>query len=149
MGCWGITAFESDAGLDSVSFIREQLPKDGNLELGKIIKALQCGECRLPEVKNAESHTSPMAMAEIIIKFLDRDTDGLDYDEEWAAKDNKFSAITSFTASKESIGWIRDYLSDTLHYAKKMRNSEPNTVKNGAAGSKKRTGLAGRSIWQT
>lgn len=25
MGCWGITAFESDAGLDAVNFIRRSI----------------------------------------------------------------------------------------------------------------------------
>ena len=32
MGCWGITAFESDAGLDAVDFIRNNLPEDGKLQ---------------------------------------------------------------------------------------------------------------------
>ena len=41
MGCWGITAFESDAGLDSVDYIRRSLPKNGSLELGSIIGTLQ------------------------------------------------------------------------------------------------------------
>lgn len=41
MGCWGITAFESDSGLDAVAFIRENLPKNGTVELAKIIKELQ------------------------------------------------------------------------------------------------------------
>lgn len=43
---------------------------------------------------------------------------GLDYGEEWAAQDKKFSAVTSFSASKESVQWLRDYISDTLRYAK-------------------------------
>lgn len=29
MGCWGITAFESDEGLDALGCIRKNLPKDG------------------------------------------------------------------------------------------------------------------------
>lgn len=40
MGCWGITAFESDSGLDSVDFIRENLLNNEKLELEKIIEAL-------------------------------------------------------------------------------------------------------------
>jgi hypothetical protein len=120
MGCWGITAFESDAGLDAVEFIRRNLPEDGKLELGKIIEALWQDEWNAPsDVNNAESHTSPMALAEILVKFLDRDISGLDYDEEWAAKDKKFSTITSFAASKESVRWLRDYVSDTLQQVKK------------------------------
>jgi hypothetical protein len=118
MGCWGITAFESDAGLDAVDFIRGNLPEDGKLELDTIIEALQKDEWYVPDVTNGESHTGPMALAEILTKFLDGDISDLDYDEEWAAKDNKFSAITSFTASRESIRWLRDYISDSLIYAK-------------------------------
>lgn len=117
MGCWGITAFESDAGLDSVGYIRQNLPRDGKLELGKIIEALQKDDVRLPEVTDGQSHTSPMALAEIMVKFLDQDTDSLDHEGEWVAESNKFSSVTSFTASKESIQWLRDYVSDTLQYA--------------------------------
>ena len=100
MGCWGITAFESDAGLDSVDYIRRILPQDGKLELGKVVDALQKDDVRLPDVQNAESHTSPMALAEIVIKFLDHDVGDLDYDGEWVAQDKKFADITSFSASK-------------------------------------------------
>ena len=66
MGCWGITAFESDAGLDSVDYIRSNLPKGGKLDLGEIIDALQNDQIRLPDVEFAENHTSPMALAEIV-----------------------------------------------------------------------------------
>ena len=41
MGSWGITAFESDAGLDAVNLIREKLPKDGKLGLENLIKELK------------------------------------------------------------------------------------------------------------
>lgn len=124
MGCWGITAFESDAGLDAVEFIRRNLPKDGKLELRKLIEELQKDSWNTPpDVSDAESHTSPMALAELMVKFLDGETESLDYDEEWAA-DNKFRSITSFTASKESISWLRSYLSDTLHHAKENEASE-------------------------
>lgn len=118
MGCWGITAFESDAGLDSVDYIRRSLPKNGSLELGSIIGALQRNDVRLPDAQDAESHTSPMALAEIVVKFMDHDIGDLDYDGKWAAKDKKFADITSFSASKESVKWLREYLSETLECAK-------------------------------
>ena len=38
MGCWGITAFESDAGLDAISLIRKHLPEQGDVELRKCQK---------------------------------------------------------------------------------------------------------------
>ena len=40
------------------------------------------------------------------------------YDEEWAAEDNKFRSVTSFTASRASLRELRDYLADTLKYAR-------------------------------
>jgi len=118
MGCWGITAFESDDGLDALSLFRGNLPEDGKLELGKMIEAMQKDEGYVPDVTDGYSHTGPMALAEIMMNFLDQDIGDLDYDEEWAKNDNKFNSVTSFTATKESIRWLRDYLSDTLKYAK-------------------------------
>ena len=37
MGCWGITASESDAGLDALAAIRTQIQKDGTLKLEDIL----------------------------------------------------------------------------------------------------------------
>lgn len=123
MGCWGITAFESDAGLDAVGFIRNHLPENGKLELGKIIKALRQDRWNAPpDTFEADSHTSPMALAEIVVRFLDRDVKAIDYHAASEAKDKHFSSITSFTASREDTRWLRDYLSDTLKYA--VKNAE-------------------------
>ncbi|MCL2697524.1 MAG: DUF4259 domain-containing protein [Oscillospiraceae bacterium] len=118
MGCWGITAFESDTGLDAAGAVRDILPQDGNLKLKVLIKAMHTKDWGVPDVADAHSHSSPMAVTEIIAKFLDGDAGGLDYDEDWAAEHNKFRDIITFSADKESIGWLRDYLSDTVKYAK-------------------------------
>lgn len=119
MGCWGVTAFESDAGLDSMAYIRNILPQDGRLELGKVIEALQKDDVRLPDVHNAESHTSPMALTEIVVKFIDHKMEELDYGNVRAANGKKFTGLTSFSASRESLQWLREYLSDTLKCARK------------------------------
>ncbi|MCD7991362.1 MAG: hypothetical protein LUK37_06085 [Clostridia bacterium] len=51
MGCWGITAMQSDDGLDAVEFIRGCLPKDGKLKLSMLIQPLIQDEWnRPPEV---------------------------------------------------------------------------------------------------
>lgn len=119
MGCWGITALESDDGLDAVGFIRHNLPQDGQLDLGKMLELLQKDQWNAPcDVRLGCSHTSPMALAEVIIKYLDGEPGSLDYDEEWAAKDNKFRSITSFTAERTALRELRDYLADTLKYAR-------------------------------
>jgi hypothetical protein len=55
-----------------------------------------------------------VALAEMLVKFLDGDIDGLDYIESRTANERKFSALISFIASRESVLWLRDYISDTL-----------------------------------
>ena len=46
MGAWGITAFESDAGLDVIDEIRNRLPKDGRLTLKSLLEYIQNSEWR-------------------------------------------------------------------------------------------------------
>ena len=117
MGCWGITAFESDAGLNAVGFIRKNLPQDGNLDLDKMIELLRGDEYYTPDVIDGQSHTGPMALAETLTMILNRDFSKLDYGEKWTAQDNNFSAVTSCIASKQSIEWLREYVSGTLKNA--------------------------------
>lgn len=119
MGCWGITALESDDGLDALCFIRSNLPADGRLDLDKLIQSMKRDQWNSPpDAREGYSHTGPMALAEVILCFLDQDISGLDYEGKWAAKDNKFRDITSFSTSKASIRWLRNYLRNTLRYAK-------------------------------
>ena len=115
MGCWGITAFESDDGLDAVSCIRAQLPADGKLDLDTILEVLREDTWNAPgSPEESGSHTSPMALAEIIVKFLDGEAVELDPKSPALACEKNFADVTSFTASKAGIQWVRDYLSDTL-----------------------------------
>ncbi len=123
MGCWGITAMQSDDGLDAVEFIREHFPKDGKLELSAIIQSLLQDEWnRPPEVTDGQPHTSPMALAEIMVKFLEQDLESLDHNVGPYMRQNKYSTVTSFMAIKESIQWVRNYIADTLRYSR--RNSQ-------------------------
>lgn len=118
MGCWGITAFESDAGLDAVCCIRRSLPKDGKLELDAVIQRLQQDSWNRPaDVSEGISHTSPMALAEMMFQLIDHDLSRLDYPDEGVGKDKKFGILTSFQASKDALQWLRDYLSGTLQSA--------------------------------
>ena len=120
MGCWGITAFESDEGLDAVEFIRESLPEDGKLELEALLEALKQDSWNAPpEVETAGSHTSVMALAELMLKFVDRAVKSLDNEEDWNTEDHKFDSIISFTAHRETVQWIRNYIFDTLRSVKK------------------------------
>lgn len=120
MGCWGITAFESDEGLDAVEFIRENLLEDGKLELEALLEALKQDAWNAPpEVETAGSHTSVMALAELMLKFVDGEVKSLDDEENWDTEEHKFCSVTSFTASRETVHWIRNYLFDTLLQVKK------------------------------
>ena len=144
MGCWGITAFESDAGLDAVCCIRRSLPKDGKLELDAVIQRLQQDSWNRPaDVSEGISHTSPMALAEMMFQLMDHDLSRLDYPDEGVGKDKKFGILTSFQASKDALQWLRDYLSGTLQSA--VENARQKGT--GAAGFKRRIGRDGRSIW--
>lgn len=133
MGCWGITAFESDDGLDALGDIRYMLPMDGNARLADILDAIK-EDKYLPKASDGQSHTAPMALAEVVVKFVNQDIGDLDYDEEWAAGDNKFYDVHSFTATKEPVQWIRDYLAETLkarresaaYWAETGEDSRPN-----------------------
>lgn len=116
MGCWGITAFESDTGLDAVGLIRENLPDDGKADIKKMLHILKKDSwSRPPDITEGQCHSSPMALAEIIVRLVDGQEAGLDHE----GNEKKFSALTSFSADKESLRWLRDYLADTLAYKRK------------------------------
>ena len=79
MGCWGITAFESDTGLDAIGLIRNYLPEQGDVKLQQMIDWLRADSWNAPpEVSEGVSHTSPMAVAELIVKFQEKDFSALD-----------------------------------------------------------------------
>ena len=125
MGCWGITAFESDTGLDAIEFIREKLPVGGKVELDKLLENLRGDSWNAPpDVESAGAHTSVMALAELMIKFVDGDMGSLDYEDEWAKGERKFSSITSFAASRETVLWIRNYMFDTLRHIKEEAGAQ-------------------------
>ncbi len=107
MGCWGITAFESDSGLDGIGIIANYLDGSGKLDLKKLIGLLPINR----EIY-APSHTKHMALAELMLKYVDHDTKNLDFDGTlWK---HHFSDVTSFVADKPSIQWMRDYLTEML-----------------------------------
>lgn len=124
MGCWGIMAIQSDSGLDAVSFIRKHLPGAGSLSLDQVITWLQSDVWNAPaDVTDGESHSSPMAVAEVMMKFLDGEEGSLD--GSWQKK--KFSSVTSFTASRDSLQWLKQYLSETLRYSRERAAAEEGT----------------------
>ena len=121
MGCWGITAFESDEGLDALGCIRKHLPKDGKVKLEDIIDSLKKDLWNHPQdIKEGYTHTSPMMLAEVMVKFLDGETAELDFYGLCESKSVCFSGISSFTADKQSIQYLQKYLSEHLKYKRQM-----------------------------
>ena len=64
MGAWGITAFESDTGLDALGRVRKALPESGKLELRNLISIILAEEWMTPAAASGHSHTGPMIIAE-------------------------------------------------------------------------------------
>lgn len=119
MGCWGVSTFESDDGLDCVALIQFRLPDNGKLELGTLItdihEDVEQALFYLPFSSKGQSHTYPMALAEVILKFLNQEQGEMGVVD----KDIKrFDDVVSFTATKDSVQWVRDYLAETLSHAK-------------------------------
>ncbi|MCD8362364.1 MAG: DUF4259 domain-containing protein [Lachnospiraceae bacterium] len=111
MGSWGITAMESDAGLDALAAIREQIAEEGRLDAAQILHVFKKDAWNAPpDSIEGQAHTSPMMLAEVMKKIQEGEAGSLDY--EWEKK--KFSGLHSFTASRESLGWLRGYLTETL-----------------------------------
>lgn len=119
MGAWGITAFESDAGLDVIGEIRNGLPKDGRLTLKNILEFLQNSEGgAVDDPQLGHSYTSPLAVTELIFKIQDNDYTSVDYEGDWAKEYPRFQDLSSFTADKESLLWLKDYLTKNLAAAR-------------------------------
>ena len=110
MGCWGITAFESDTGLDALAAIRTQVQKEGRLKLEDILAELKKDAWNAPaDVRRCESHTSPMMLAEVMIKFLDGYAAELDFGETYR-KDKRFSCLSSFTGAYGTFDLTHGYI---------------------------------------
>ncbi len=119
MGAWGITAFESDAGLDVVGAIRKSLPEDGRLTLQTILESVKSSQWReLADPQLGNSHTSPLAVTELIFKLQDGQYSDLDYGMEYGFDDKLFKDLLTFTADKESLQWLKDYLTENLTAAR-------------------------------
>lgn len=115
MGAWGTKAFESDAGLDVIDAIRRNLPENGELTLQTILKSIKDSDWQqLDDPAIGISHTSPLAVTELIFKIRDGDYSSLDYTDDR----NQFENLKSFTADKESLIWLKDYLTENLAAAR-------------------------------
>jgi len=102
MGCWGIEALASDAGMDAWDdLLMECLTEDGKLELNQMIDSIKRDP--LYVVPNATDgyYIEPLVIAELIIRFINQSS-------------YRYEEITSCAVDKKSVRWIRKYVSDTL-----------------------------------
>ena len=123
MGSWGITALQSDIGLDAVSDIRGFFLDNQPLILSDILHFLEQDKFYAPPAEEGVSHTGILALSEIIVTgFLDRDFSRIDL----LPEEKSFSEVGYFNATKQSVQWLRDYLEQTLHSA--VDNAESNAA---------------------
>jgi hypothetical protein len=110
MGAWGYKALESDEGLDVVDFLENNIPKDYNLKLSKIISQMK-GDLLGKNFKDIDFLYDNTAIAIAELYFMFKDTGKLNYENE---NDNTKSLINirSFTANKSSLKYLLRLLKD-------------------------------------
>ncbi len=118
MGSWGITALESDNGLDAIEHIQWNIHGNGRLDLHETILMLREEGLFVPPAKFGYCHTGVEALAEFILKCGEGAAKDLDYPH----NEVKFSSLSSFAAEKSDLQWVREYLSETLGSAEKNSN---------------------------
>lgn len=117
MGCWGITALESDTGLDVIEMIRDNITEDQRLDMDQALHILKAdfSEC-IPDVKRGIPHTGPMMILEVICMYLDGRCRSIDWP--WEPTNRCFSELTSLSISKKTLQEISGYLRETLLYSR-------------------------------
>ena len=112
----GITAFETEYGLFALMYMEDMLPADGHLVLKDIMSRMEKDDwCRPVPAKEGRTHTSPMVLAEIILYYTkNKRTNMCHIDRVFCSPRHSYRNITSFSADKGSLRWIKNYLSETL-----------------------------------
>ena len=118
MGSWGITALESDNGLDAIEHIRWNIHESGRLDLHESVLMLREEGLVVPPAEVGYCHTGVEALAEFILKCSEGAVKDLDYPH----NEMKFASMSSFVAEKSDLQWIREYLSETLDSAERKSN---------------------------
>ena len=116
---WEMILSRTNKELDVVTYIREHLPENGELDLAALLQDVQKRESTPSDVREGDSCFEMMAVAEIVMGCLHDDLSGLDDEKKGMGQHQKSQSITSFTAGKKDILRLRDYLCDSLYYARK------------------------------
>jgi hypothetical protein len=115
MGAWSYKALDSDEGLDVIDFLEENIPKDYNLKLSKIISQMKGGLLG-KDFKNIDFlyDNTAIAIAELYFKFKDKGKLNYKNDDD---KTKSLTNICSFTANKSSLKYLLRLLTDIKNEA--------------------------------
>jgi hypothetical protein len=104
MGSWGYKALDSDNGLDVIDFLEDNIPKDYNLKLSKIISQMK-GKLLGKDFDDIDFlyDNTVMALAELYFNFKDKRK--LNYKNE-DDKTKSLTNIISFSANKSSLNYL-------------------------------------------
>ena len=75
---WGMILSSTNKELDVVTYIREHLPKNEELDLGALLQDVQKRESIPSDVREGDSYFEMMTVAEIVMGCLHDDLRGLD-----------------------------------------------------------------------
>lgn len=109
MGAWSVRALDSDEGLDVMGILaREYIPNHPVMEMNEIIELMKEEGMLGNDFSEIDFLYDITAMALSELYFQWKNERKIDYDTEECAWDN----VTDFTASKESIDFLLQQLTD-------------------------------------
>ena len=140
MGAWSYKALDSDEGLDVIDFLQDNIPKDYNLNLSKIITQMKGGLLgkNNKDIDFLYDNTA-IALAELYFTFKEKGK--LKYKNE-DDKTKSLTNIRSFTANKSSLKYLLKLLKD-------IKNEDPMKMEKGKLffyGKNQKTGKNGKII---
>lgn len=110
-----LMALETEKGKIVVDMLRAMIQKDGKLDLEQVMLNLKAEtDEKLPAPEQTATHTSWMALAEIMVKIMNHEAKDLDIEDQ----EKTFTSLTSFYASRYALLVLQTYLSLTILYSR-------------------------------
>ena len=110
MGAWGYKALDSDEGLDVIDFLQNNIPKDYNLKLSKIISQMK-GDLLGKDFEDIDFLYDNTAISIAELYFMFKDKRKLNYTNE-DDKTKSLKNIKTFIANKSSLKYLLKLLRD-------------------------------------
>ena len=102
-----IMALDTKIGSDTLEAVRKMIPEDRKLNLEKVMwKLKNSQEGSVPDPEYAVPYTGWMALAEIMVRIMNRETKELDD----RSNEKSFSELRSFYASRAALLALQTYL---------------------------------------